>query len=492
MRKSFCALILLLISAGTLPAAGELDCSQFVKLAVRNNPRYQVSAREYLAALAANQSAHSLEDWNLIASGFFQDATPPALTSFSPDYQKTIGYNLGAEKYVAGTGTALKLEQSNTRISANYPPLNIPGMPSSLFAPVSPYYLSSLSLTVVQPILKNAFGLAVRQGLAMSDTALELARLKLSEDWEEFITSLRTEYLTWQKCLFTGNIFRERVKAVEDQLALVKQQRRFGLSEELDLVQLQQKLEAYRIQLQLAQMACEAQEKKVLKLAGLENRSEISAEAFCRTDEFMEEKAAFEYFLSDSNIKKSSDLLVRLQKLNLGIKEDEQNLGVSIIAQARPNAYTHKASDSLEQIGANNEYTVTVNASRPLGNDKARSETKKAGEEYQKSLKQQENILLNSKIALTSLYTNYKYLTRILELNEKNLKLARQRLALERKKFNQGRSSVFFELQAEDDLAQAEITYRETLFSRELIICQIKSLTDRYLIEYADLLKLEG
>jgi outer membrane protein TolC len=78
----------------------------------------------------------------------------------------------------------------------------------------------------------------------------------------------------------------------------------------------------------------------------------------------------------------------------------------------------------------------------------------------------------------------------MLELNQSNLKLARQRYALEKKKFDQGRSSVFFVLQAEDDALAAENALNETLFSREQVINQIQSFTDRYLVEYEEILQL--
>lgn len=467
-----------------------LTIRDFIEKAIRNNPSYQIPAREYLAALQQNKSAHSLEDWNLVASGFFNEATPPALSSFSPDYQKSAGYSAGVEKYFSASGTALRLEHSNTRVNATYPPISIPGVPSDLFAPSSPYYLSSISITIVQPLLKNAFGIAARKALALSDDALALARLKLSEDWEDLITSLRSEYLAWQKANRTASIFSDRVKAVEQQLALAKKQRRYGLSEDLDLVQLQQKLEAYRIQLELSRMAEESQKNRILKLAGGNIPSTATAEAVCQSGTILERTAALSYLTGESNVKKSSDLLVELQFKALAIKEDSRNPSVDLVAQARPNAYTHGLSDSLQKIGNNSEYTVTVNASRAIGNDRANAEAEKANEDYLKSLKQRENTLLNTEIVLDNLYVRHDHLTRVLELNQSSVELAKKRLALELKKFDQGRISAFFVLQAEDDLAQAEIIYCETLFNHELVINQINSLTDRYLIEYSEVLKL--
>ena len=163
---------------------------------------------------------------------------------------------------------------------------------------------------------------------------------------------------------------------------------------------------------------------------------------------------------------------------------------MKLTAEYRPNAYTKEFSKSLSRIGNQSEYTITLNASGDLPNQKAEAEATKAQEEYRKALKEKEDALLNAEIALSSLYTNLHYLNRMLELNQNNLKLAKERLYLEQKRFNQGRSSIFFVLQAEDDLLQAQNTRYETIFAREKVINQIKSFTDRYLAEYESVLKL--
>ncbi|MEE8637906.1 MAG: TolC family protein, partial [Candidatus Margulisiibacteriota bacterium] len=165
-------------------------------------------------------------------------------------------------------------------------------------------------------------------------------------------------------------------------------------------------------------------------------------------------------------------------------------MDVDLVLKTRPNAYTDNFSGSLSHIGDYNENSVSVKASRPLFNQKAEAAAKGAENEYKKSLEQRKNILLNAEIGLSSLYTNLKYLESMLELNQINLELARDRLSLEKKKFDQGRSSVFFVLQAEDEVLMAENTLNETLFARESVINQIQSFTDRYLVEYEDLLKI--
>jgi outer membrane protein TolC len=204
----------------------------------------------------------------------------------------------------------------------------------------------------------------------------------------------------------------------------------------------------------------------------------------------MEEGPALSYLRENSNLKQTADIVVAIQKTNLETLENKQLMDVRLVLQAKPNAYADNFSQSLSKIGEYNENMISVNASRYLFNEKAEANAKAAQNEYQKAIEQREEILLQAENGLASLYTSLDYLSRMLDLNQNNLKLAQERLALEKKKFEQGRSSVFFVLQAEDDVLAAENTLNENLFAREGVINQIQSFTDRYLVEYEELLRI--
>lgn len=486
MSKYITILLCLLIIPSIAFGKTTLTQDEFIQQAIKNNPSYQISAQEYLIALEQNKSVKSLEDWNLILSGLWNESSPPPISSFSAQYQKTVNYTVGLEKYIAETGTAIQLEHSNTRLDSRYPP------GSTAFNPPPKYYLSSISLTIVQPLLKNAWGLATKNALKMSDYSLKLAGIKLSEDWEDFISLLRREYLTWQKCTKNISLVKSRVKTVKNQLALTKRQLKYGLSEELDVVQLEQKLGAYKMMLEQAILICDTQTQKISQLMGqnIPTKANLYPEKFSTNGTIMDAETAGSYLRSSSNIKRTADILIELQTANLETKENAKQMDVSLVLSAKPNAFTEGLGDSLTKIGQYSEKTIMVTASRPLANDQAEAEAEKAKLEYNKAVKERENILLNANLGLSSLYTNLKRLTNMVKLNENNLKLAKRRSILEKRKFNQGRSSVFFVLQADDDLLKAENSLNTTIFAREEVINQIKTLTDRYLIEYKDILKL--
>ncbi|MEE8637581.1 MAG: TolC family protein, partial [Candidatus Margulisiibacteriota bacterium] len=392
-NKIICFFIALFLFPALALGAQTLTLDEFVRSAIKTNPSYQISAQDYLIALEADKSEKSLEDWNLIASGVFQESTASPASGFSPTYQKVASYSLSAKRYIAQTGTEIKLEHSNSRIQSKYPPISIPGIS---FFPDSPYFTSSLSLSISQPLLRNAFGLAEKNDLKISGYSLDLAKIKLSEDWEDFITMLREEYLTWQRCHRNVKVFKDKVKTVEDQLALVKKQKKYGLSEELDLVQTKQKVQAYRIMLEQAKMACETQARKVLQLAGKSgiDPKELSPQKLAKNDPVMKGKTALSYLSTNSNLKQTADIMVSIQETNLETKKNQELMDVELVLKTRPNAYTDNFSESLGRIGDYNENTVSIKASRPLFNQKAEAEAKGAENEYNKALKKREETLL--------------------------------------------------------------------------------------------------
>ncbi len=494
-RKLIYLVLALFFIANRASAAEVLTLDEFIKTAVENHPRYRISAQEYLIALQQNRSAKSIEDWNPIASGFWNEVTPPPVISgLTAQYQKSSGYSLEAKKYFANTGTEVKLGHLTTRMDSKYPPpFEIPGIGTFDFNPPPEYYLSSLSLTITQPLLKNAFGLASKNTLKISDYLLEIAKIKLAEDWEDFISMLREEYLAWQKCHTNTKLFENKVKTVKDQLALVEDQLKYGLSEELDVVQIKQKSQGYKIMLEQAKLACETQTRKIHLLMNKTGTPDLKIEPqkLAKSEAVMDETESISYLTSESNIKRTADIAISIQKTNWQTKENEKRIDLKLVLQTKPSAFAKDFGESISKIGAYNDTTISLTGSRPWFNQKAEAAAQQAKLEHQKAIQQKEDILLNAQIGLSFLYTSLKYLKRTLELNENNLKLARQRLSLEKRKFDQGRSSVFFLLQAEDDSLEAENNLNQTLFARENVINQIKSFTDRYLIEYKDVLKYE-
>lgn len=491
-NKILPVLITLFILSSTVYATDILTLNDFIQTAVKTHPKYQISAEDYLIAIKENQGAKAADDWNLIATAVYQDTHPAPTSGFSADYQKTMGYTLGLSKYVSQTGTAIQLEHGNTKVWADYTPVTIPGIGTLDFFPDSPYYVSNLSLTISQPLLKNGFGLASRLALDISDSSLRLSKIKLMEDWEDFIATLRDDYTAWQLRKLNIAAYEEKVKTVEDQLALTKRQYRYGLAEEVDLVQIKQKLQSYKIMLERAQMNYETQTKKILRILKKNDLAldALKPEKFVKSSLALSSADAVNYLASESSIYKIADILVEIQRKNKEIKENATLPELNLVAVANPNMFTQNFSDSISRIGSYQEYTITVSGSKTLGAGPEGAEAEKARAEYEKAKMVKEETLLNAQNGLAELYTGLEYTENMLKLLEKNNELAKKRFALEQKKYKQGRTSIFFVLQAEDDALQAQNLLNDTLFAREKLINQIKAFTDQYQKEHQKLLEI--
>ncbi|MFH1542366.1 MAG: TolC family protein [bacterium] len=491
MKKvSVIVFIIGLILGQSFPATAEvLSRDDFINSAIKNNPQYQISTQAYLSALAEYNNTQSLEDWNLISSGFASGASNSPDSGFNATYQQTLGYSVGVEKYFAKTGTALQITHNNTRINADFPAVTIPGLGTLSFFPSSPYYNSNVSIALVQPLMKNAFGLATKNALKMSAYSLELASINLGEDWENFIVTLDQDYCGWQQTRANVATYQSKVNKVNDQVSQVEKQERYGLSEESDLVQLKQKLNAYEIMLEGAKMADAAQTARI-KLMINNLSADLSPEDFSCRINLPTEEEGLQYLEQSSNLNKATEILVALQKTGLETQTNALLPEVNLVLEAKPSAFTYGFTDSLSRIGEYSQYTLSVSASRGLANAANESNKKKAEADYAKALKERENILLNAKIALEALYSNLASVEKMITLQQESVTLATKNLELEQTKYRQGRSSIFFILQAEDSLLAAESSLSETKFNQAALVRQIKSLTDRYLVEYQEVLKL--
>ena len=264
------------------------------------------------------------------------------------------------------------------------------------------------------------------------------------------------------------------------------------MSEKLDVAQIKQKEKVYKLLLEQAKMNCESQTEKILGYLNQAktDSAEVAPEEFVQNGSVLPETEAKAYLDNQSNIRQTADILVAIQKANLETQENAELPDANLILNATPNAYDQGTNNTLQELGTYKNYSVTLSVSRPLGNDQANADAKKARAEYEQALKIKESTMLNSEVGLAGLYVGLKHLDEILKLNKENLALAKEVLALEKNKFKQGRNSIFFVLQAEDSLLEAENNLNSALFAREKIINQIKALTDRYLVEYKGLLKI--
>jgi len=485
-RIAIQAALILALAAPMCPAEQEITLDDFIGTAIENNPRYRITAEEYLIALYSDRSAQSIGDLNLIASALWTESYPSPLSYFT-SYQNTVGYSVGLEKLFPETGTSVKLEQGTLKTRSET--AAIPGFPSF----PDEAYTSNITLSIVQPLMKDAFGLITKKSLEISSRSRELAEIKLTEDWEDFIAYLTDEYRRWQLCHTNVELYRNKLKRVESQLYLVERQRKLGLSEELDLIQIRQKFQGYKLMLEQAKMDCETQSKRVKRVIGREdNTEELVPDEFESNGTVPPEEIAMSYLNAKSNIKSTADLLVRIQKTNFEMKENETLPELTLVMEANPNSYADNLDDSYTEIGTYRDYTVSLNASRPLFNDAADAERDRAREEYEKAMDERKDIMLQSQIGLEGLYINLKYLDTMLKLNEHDLELAEERLRLEKEKYDQGRNTIFFVLQAEDDLLEAENRKNGTLFARESVINQIKLFTDQYALDYSDVISTEG
>jgi len=113
-------------------------------------------------------------------------------------------------------------------------------------------------------------------------------------------------------------------------------------------------------------------------------------------------------------------------------------------------------------------------------NTAANKEEQAARERLTKIQKENENIMKDSVDGLLTIYQNIKSLDEMIRENEELVNLSIEFAALEEKKFKQGRSSLYFLINAQDKLLGTKMHLASLKSSKMLLINKLSSLLDTY------------
>ena len=141
----------------------EVACETFILDAMDKDPEFLGALQIYLGTRYDKLSAKAISDWTLGAMGGIAYSEPAIWSSYEPDKTDSYLYEVSLEKLFLTTGTRFKVSHGNTLSEMAYRgySVSVP-MPYSVGPRTEESSLPNITVSVVQPLLKNAFGLADR------------------------------------------------------------------------------------------------------------------------------------------------------------------------------------------------------------------------------------------------------------------------------------------------------------------------------------------
>jgi outer membrane protein len=461
----------------------ELTYREFISQAIEHDAQFKAELQNYLSAKYQNVSAQSIQAWTLSAKvGRIQQESVQG-TFLEPQTIQAWNYEASLQKLFVETGTRLQLSHTNMLGDFDYQPgpdLSMLGLefdqPGQSSTPV-------FSITLVQPLLKNAFGLMDRYPLIATRLQMEAAQLDVEEAWEGRIQELFQAYHTWTASYETVQALQTIVQDLERLEKQIRDKVRTGMAERVDLLQTQNNVLRYQSALEQAEGIWVNNTKKIQYL--------MAGKPVDTTMVLRPESKA-----PDANKQNTVKPIWRLvKKLELVEEQMEAKALVarnSLLPELNLTAnYQRKGSSddhsggysSLEQ----NDYAVKVEASFPLGNAQAKGQVGQA----QANQNQVRALLQATQQELTltqqQLAESIRRLEKITQLQQKQVTIMQTKKKLDQHNFQIGRLDIYFLIETENALTNARLDQvKSDIQLRQLRIAYL-DVTDSLLGQFLDL-----
>jgi outer membrane protein TolC len=176
----------------------EVPCGMFISDAMDKDPEFLRALQIYLGTRYDKLSAKAISEWTLGAMGGIAHSEPAYWSSYEPDKTDSYLYEVSLEKLFLTTGTRFRVSHGNAMSEMAYGgySVSVP-VPYSVDPRSEELSVPDITVSVVQPLVKNAFGLADRFPIKVADLQVKSAELDVQEAWENRISELYNAYLTW-------------------------------------------------------------------------------------------------------------------------------------------------------------------------------------------------------------------------------------------------------------------------------------------------------
>lgn len=254
----------------------KLTTKEAVQRALQNNPEVKNNLFELGKADTNFLKSESKYSWRLVAGVDSQKSVLPdnQLNFFSGTKISNDKIFAGVEKIFA-TGTYFKVEASSTRFDSNAfeDPIRNAGTFRALALP--PLYTGAITLTLSQDLLKNSFGVQDRNLQKILENQAEISKLDLSFKVSNSIVNTLVSYWTYVISDTSIKTYERLLQNVRNVRNLTIQKSKLGLSENFEINQWNALLSQTENQLEKAKLEREENKRKLLRILGLPNDTEI-------------------------------------------------------------------------------------------------------------------------------------------------------------------------------------------------------------------------
>ncbi len=435
-----------------LPALGApkpLTLKQALKIALEKNLEVKLAQLEAEKGQTHMDSAESTFDTTASATvDWKDDRDKPASSSISGTKTITENLNVGLTKKMM-TGTNLDFQFKNVYKETN---ASLSTLPT--------YWDPKLELNITQPLLKNFFGINDRNNLKVGEFKNILSRYRSQDQLETALSNISKLYLDFSAAQEILHIKKEALEHAKKLYAANKKKFKLGTIEETDLLASEANVLSRDNDTLIAKNNWELAHEN-LKVALEEKTSLI----FTPKDPVSFQEETFELSKSIEEAFKNRKEYLTAQKeleqknISLSISKNSLFPQIDLVATLASNGLDKDYPKAVNDIDSLNfpTYYAGITFKFPLENNSAQSTYDQNRIEKLTALYTLQKLENEIHLDITQ---HLKTLT-IVALKAKSTKkintLLKKKMLEEEKKFNQGRSSINFVIQFQEDYLNSSI-----------------------------------
>ena len=456
--SAFFVLSFLLTPALNAEETVNLSIEECVELGFKNNFEIKKSRYDLLSARERIEQVKSRYEPSITCELGKTDRKTSGANPLYGTENKKDTLNAGLNKKLYPTGGLLSLEWQNEKNDSN--------SIFSSFDPtaINPLYDSEITLSYVQPLLKNFAGRNDKSSIRIS---------RLGENTADIFLALQKNILahTIEKAYLDINFARENLKSknaslerAKTLLAINKDKLKDGLIEKVDIIATEAAVIIREASILLAGDSIKDARDNLKRIIGLNNDKKYSFITGLPAEP--EHRRVFEEDIIQKALSQRLELKmlennININLLNNKIKKNEKLPSLDLVTQYGLNSSGEEWDDNYDSISSGDYPVWYVGLSLTIFPFKKQSSSllRESGYSYKKSAAELEDIKLAIKTECKSITRKVNTRALYVKAAGDSLKLQKKKLELEERKFNQGRSAIQWILNFQDDLNEAEVEF---------------------------------
>ncbi len=248
-----------------------------IQRALENDPKILRKKLEIANASRDEMKNQGKYSWRVLAGAKIDQKRLPfnQQNIFTGTKTQTNTYEAGVERLFS-TGTYFKVSSTATRFDSNAfeDPIRTPAGFGALGIP--PLFTSSISITIAQDLLKNAFGYNERKREKILENNTEILREELEQELANLIVASLVDYWDYSLKEETVQTFQRLLDSTREILNLTIRKQAIGLSESFEVNQWNALLAQAESSLQNAIVEREEAKRKLLRTLQLPENTELT------------------------------------------------------------------------------------------------------------------------------------------------------------------------------------------------------------------------